>query len=43
MLAPVVGTDGTRDASSDKYIGEVESGGEFFLPGAAQMYAVRIA
>lgn len=29
--------------SSDQYIGEVESGGEFFLPGAAQMYAMRIA
>lgn len=29
--------------SSDKYITEVEGGGEFFLPGAIQMYAQRIA
>lgn len=29
--------------SSDKYLGEVEGGGEFFLPGATQMYAQRVA
>lgn len=29
--------------SSEKYIGEVEGGGEFFLPGATQMYAQKVA
>lgn len=29
--------------SSDKYVGELEGGGEFFMPGAIQMYAQRIA
>lgn len=29
--------------SSEKYVGEVEGGGEFFQPGAIQMYAQRLA
>ena len=29
--------------SSEKYMTEVNSGGEFFLPGATQMYAQRMA
>jgi len=29
--------------SSDKYMSEVEGGGEFFMPGATQMYARRMA
>lgn len=28
---------------SEKYVGEVEGGGEFFMPGAVQMYAQRLA
>ena len=28
---------------SEKYIGEVEGGGEFFMPGAMQMFAQRLA
>jgi hypothetical protein len=29
--------------SSEKYLNEVDNGGEFFLPGAIQMYAQRVA
>ncbi len=29
--------------NSEKYIGEVEGGGEFFMPGAVQMFAQRMA
>lgn len=29
--------------SSDKYIDEIQNGGEFFMPGAVQMYAQRLA